>query len=593
MKKEKVFLATTAIEEFWDTKKPLVFLGDWCLRYSRKNFWQTLNGNVIDGIWKNKQNLITAYNYLKGLYERLLSSLSISMNEIHDEVHNLRYWRIIIGPWLFHYLSVLYDRYLYINKAILEYPQFETIILSDKSFIIPEDTIDFVQLVSEDSYNLQIFSKILIAKGYNNFDTKDFNIKLIEDLINKSKRSLISFNIKRIINFIFSNLNPGKNVLMISPYFSKDIVFKIILKSKGKVLPIFFENTHTRTVQIDIQKRILLEKLSFESQCEFEKLVLYFIPHDIPFCYVENYKVLKEEAMKEYSLKPKAILTWVSYYFHEKFKIWAATMSEKGVKLIGAQHGGNYGLDQYMWAVEHEIKITDKFYTWGWKYGEFEHKIKPLPSSILIGAKQRSCDTLKKRDILYAIIAWPRFLYRMQYPTNNHLERYYGSMMIFIKHLDARIREMLKLRPFFKDYGGDVLNRIRDAKINIPLDSLSVPFQTSLDRCRLFICDQISTTYAEALAKNIPTIMFYDPGMYIHRPEVKSFFSDLQKVGVMHYSPESAANKVNEVYDIVDEWWNDEETQRVRSNFCAFYARTSPDAINEWVNELVMLSQET
>jgi len=593
MKKEKVFLVTTAIEEFWDTNKSIVFLGDWCLRYSRKEFWQTLNGKVVEGMWNNKQDFITAYDYLKGLYERLLSALSISMNEIHDEDHNLRYWRIIIGPWLFHYLSILYDRYLYIDKAISEYPRFDTIILSEKSFIIPENTIDFVQLVSEDAYNQQIFSKILVTKGYKGFDTKEFNIKLIEDMTNKSKCLYIKTIIKKIIYSIFSKVYSGKHVFMVSPYFPKNLVFKIILKSKGKVIPVFPEIKCGKTVQIDIQKRILLEKLSFEPKSEFEKLVLFFLPQDIPFCFVENFKMLKEEAMKEYPPNPKAILSWVNWYFHEKFKIWAANMSEKGVKLIGAQHGGNYGLDQYMWAMEHEIKITDKYYTWGWKYGEFEEKIKPLPSIILVGAKQRSCDTLKKRNLLYAIIAWPRYLYRMQYPTNNHLDKYYESMITFIKHLDTRIRELLKLRPFFKDFGGDVLERIHNANINIAFDSLSIPFQTSLDQCRLFICDQISTTYAEALAKNIPTIMFYDPGMYIHRPEVKSFFIDLQKVGIMHHSPESAANKVNEIYDIVDEWWNDEETQRVRSNFCAFHARTSSDAINEWVNELVMLSQKS
>jgi len=591
MKKERVFLATTALEEFWDTKKPVVFLGDWCLRPSRKDFWQKLNGNIIEGIWREKQNFIASYDYVNRLYERLLFNLAISMNEVHGEEHGMRYWRIIIGPWLFHYLSVLYDRYLYIDKATSEYPEFETILLSEKSFVIPENTVDFIQLVADDPYNLQIFSKILLTKVDRDFEAKEFPIRHIESRTNKRNYSCFkSLNKKKIINTLLSVGSSKNNIFMFSPYLTKYVIFRIALKSRGKILPIFPEDTIMRTTQIDIGKRELLGTLSFEEQCEFEKLVLSFLPSDIPLCFIENYKALKEEALKEYTLNPKAILSWIGWYFHEKFKIWAAHMSERGVKLIGAQHGGNYGLDRYMWAMEHEIEINDKFYTWGWHYEEFGDKVKPLPASILVGKKSRNKSSLNKEHILYARIAWPRFLYRMQYPTNNHLEAYHEYMITFIRRLDTRIRAVLKLRLFFQDYGGDVLKRLHDAKINIQLDNLSIPFQSSIDSCRLFVCDQISTTYAEALAKNIPTIIFFDPDMYIHRIKAESCFDDLQRVGIMHYSPESAAKKVNELYDIVDEWWNDGETQWARSKFCSLYARSSSDGINEWVNELMNLS---
>ena len=57
--KERVFLATTALEEFWDTTKPIVFLGDWCLQYSRRNVWEPLNGEILQGIWKDKKRFLT------------------------------------------------------------------------------------------------------------------------------------------------------------------------------------------------------------------------------------------------------------------------------------------------------------------------------------------------------------------------------------------------------------------------------------------------------------------------------------------------------------------------------------------------------
>ena len=43
-------LVTTALEETWDTKKPMLFLGEWCKLYNRKKYWEwlkQLNFNLL------------------------------------------------------------------------------------------------------------------------------------------------------------------------------------------------------------------------------------------------------------------------------------------------------------------------------------------------------------------------------------------------------------------------------------------------------------------------------------------------------------------------------------------------------------------
>jgi len=36
-----VFLATTALEDFWDVSYPIVFLSEGCKRYSRRAYWES------------------------------------------------------------------------------------------------------------------------------------------------------------------------------------------------------------------------------------------------------------------------------------------------------------------------------------------------------------------------------------------------------------------------------------------------------------------------------------------------------------------------------------------------------------------------
>lgn len=82
-KNKQVFLATTAIEEFWDTTKPILFLGKWCLRYSRRSMWEQLQGEVVNGMWKESEKNHDVYRYVSEVYEKVLPSLAQALNSIH------------------------------------------------------------------------------------------------------------------------------------------------------------------------------------------------------------------------------------------------------------------------------------------------------------------------------------------------------------------------------------------------------------------------------------------------------------------------------------------------------------------------------
>ena len=87
-------LVTTALEETWDTKKPMLFLGEWCKLYNRKKYWEDLNILIAPYHWDNRELLKSNYYYLNDFYEILLESLSLKLNSIHNVSYSIKYWRI-------------------------------------------------------------------------------------------------------------------------------------------------------------------------------------------------------------------------------------------------------------------------------------------------------------------------------------------------------------------------------------------------------------------------------------------------------------------------------------------------------------------
>jgi len=586
--KNLIFLATTGLEEFWDIKKPIVFLGDWCLRYSRQAIWKDLNYEVLPGIWRDKKKFIDAFKYLNNIYEHLLYKIAFLLDEIHKEKHDIRYWRIIIGPWLFHYIDVLYDRYVSIQEVISRYITFETIGLCEENFITPKSTLEFHLLTQDDPYNLQIYTRILSAGKYN-FSHKPFEIKrkdqmiLNKNIYNITKKKIIAFCLESI-----EKIGSKSSVYLVNPFFQKSLLIKFFLRSRGKIKPLFLSNEEIPNIKLNKSMRSYFNVISCNNN-EFEKLIMQLLPHDIPYVFLEGYKMMEHKSLN-YPRNPRAIMSWASWYFDELFKIWAASAAESGTSLLGVQHGGNYGIDQCMRVLDHENAITDKFYSWGWNCKELDDRIVPLPSSKVIGRKK---STKTNKNILFVGTASPRYLYRMQYPTNNHLEKYFEDQLIFLKNIDPSCKKLIRYRVFIQDYGFDIIKRIQNIYPDVVVEDWTIPFSESLENCRLFVCDHLSTVHAEALSLNVPTILFWDCDSYIHKTNACQSFENLHAIGILHYSPESAANTVNKIYDNINDWWNESERQSARLEFCNQFARNSVNSVDEWINEFKKMINST
>ena len=129
MKKNKVLLVTTEIQATWGNGEyeKVFFLGDWCKKYNTKILY---DNSTMDTYLRDRVKFERDHKYLEDIYERMLESLYISLNVYHNTSYSLRYWRIILGPWLFIYLTSVWDSWENLRIAFEKYNFDETILLN-------------------------------------------------------------------------------------------------------------------------------------------------------------------------------------------------------------------------------------------------------------------------------------------------------------------------------------------------------------------------------------------------------------------------------------------------------------------------------
>ena len=105
-------------------------------------------------------------------------------------------------------------------------------------------------------------------------------------------------------------------------------------------------------------------------------------------------------------------------------------------------------------------------------------------------------------------------------------------------------------------------------------------------QCKLLILKESGTTLCIAMAANIPVICFWDPKSMGLCHQALPYFDELKRVGIIHDTAQSAAQKVNEISDNIDNWWQKPSVQKARKQFAWRYARTSKQWEKEWIKAI-------
>jgi putative transferase (TIGR04331 family) len=595
-----VFLATTAISEFWDKDQEILFLGPWCLRYDRRSEWEGLKYQVMSSPWSDRKRFYDAAFYLDECGERMLNHLAEYLNSVHGTSHSQRYWRILLGPWLLHALHVTYDRYVHLVEAFTRYPDLQTIVLDPQSFQVPRNTQEFIGFVLDDPFNLQIFSQLLPGMGYA-FPTRVLCHSRPETVDEPEKarwrriaKSVAKHGVSLVSQVIGRMRGRAWRVGLCELGWSQSAMWSLAWRSGLQALPLGVKSDWSFSAgdhHCDDRRKNLA---GLPGSDDFERIFVQSLPQNFPNLYLEAFREAREETLRRSRTTPKVLVSSAGWYTNEPFKFLAAESMERGSRLVTVQHGGGYGIFKFSAVEFHESRIADSYMVWGW--ADHRHRnSRNLPSLKLSSySAGRHPRAEKQERMLLVLTAHMRYLLRFHSLSVGVAgEDYFNWQVRFLEAMPLWLRRCTVVRPYLEDYGHRTRERLTERFGALQWDG-NQSFLQSVVASRLAVIDHSGTTFLETLRLNVPTILYWDPHVTEVREEAVPYFEDLRKVGILWDSPEAAAKKVAEIYDEPWSWWNSEAVQEVRRRFVDRYAFEREDWVDYWVKALeeeVALSQ--
>ncbi len=580
----KRLLVTTALEESWVDTEPMLFLGEWCRLYSRRHRWSKLDVEVLPYHWDDREQLIKDRRFLELLYEDLLLEVSEKLNEFHGTDHSLRYWRILVGPWLGYFTQTLFDRWSSVQDAIGGHDLSGTIVITDlEDARIPNDMDDYLHLGNSHRWNHYLYSKILtdftdvpyvlrLASG----DEHGTHYGSSTEIAQADRAFSLKANLIASYSSIASRFTRSTDCLIVNTCL-RSLRDELALQRRLGQVPRLVAVEPPDYVPVDARCRHWA--LDGTEGTGFAPCLRSLIPEQMPTAYLEGYTALCEESdRRRWPRAPKVIFTGGSHFYDDVFKEWCGARTEEGAPLVVAQHGGHVGT-AWSYNHDHQMAIADRFLSWGWS-DPAEPKVVPvgmLKAPILPVAG----DTAKDIALLVTGNTALQCSALGSYVLSSQFLDYLEDQYAFVDALAPSVCSALTVRLAGADFDWAQAERWRDRCPSVALDDGRRPILDLVVKARLYIATTNGTTFLETFFMDVPTVLFWDTSRWEILESARPFFDELAGVGVFHDSPESAAAHVSGIWPDVESWWKSDEVVGAVTRFSRTYCNRSTNVVDE------------
>jgi len=578
-------LITTADERTWKFDRPVLFLGEWCRHYNRKQIWNEMDAIVANPYGLGQEQKDRDYTYTRFVEEELTIILQQKLNEYHKTNYSLRFWRILLGHWLHRYVSAVFNRYQTLKQCLgSHFIGGTTLLVSNNYHLATQDSLSFIWALNDDIWN-----NILSARILEFFDLEDLRIDQhpLKDNLRgygwiRPKNRKIGWRIKKTLyqNIIYFTdfLAGDEDALIINSYLPIIEALKLQF-SLGQIPRILLKSSqieHFGDPSSSLREK-LAKDIAYNYQDKFFLCACKLLFELLPVCYLEGFNHLQTTSQKlNWPKKPKFILTTNNFDMDEGFKCWAAIKTEEKIPYFTGQHGNNYGTYRYANPTIEEA-TADQFLTWGWTDGMPQH----TPAFIFKTAGQRQWNCDPQGRLLLIEFPCPHRI--TTWDGHAEFQAYFNDQKIFINSLSTTCRENLTIRLHaeyrYHDWSEETQWHDFDATLNI--DPGEKPIRELIAASRLVVHSYDSTGILETLSENVPTLAFWQNRLEHLRDSALPYYQLLIDAEIIHLSPESIAQKVNDIWNNVSEWWYGTKVQDAREKFCDRYARTSQQPVKE------------
>ena len=583
MKKEKKILVTAPIKiNNKKIKKSIILLTTFVKNFDVNSYYQNQKILYSNYHWNSQKKFTRDKNYILRIYELYLKRITLKLNKVHNTNYSVDYWRIIVGPWLFDFITIIFDRSEILNFLKKKYKIIEvrSAIFNKKDKIF-KDYQEFTNCLSRNynEFNNIIFSELI--KYHSKIPIKKFNFSRInKDKLNKKILFIFFKTILKIYNFIFKFFVKSNDIFIINSYFER--IFNFKLQIRLGQLPIFWEKISLNEQKINWKLRKLF---NVKDDDKFFTMLNYFISNFIPVIYLEGYK----EAVKlidnlSWQKKPKAIISANSYFLDDIFKIWAAEKKLKGSNLISIQHGGNLFSSKVNGNEIHLKKISDYILTWG----QGDTKNKSIIPYFNIKSNNKKINYSKFGNLLIFDYIMPPYIEYLQTTYNGPQNiSFLDKKITFLKHLKKNIISKTLIRNINLFNDTVLFERELYSIVNINVNYSYNSFYKEIERSRICVCNSNQTVFLETLNLNFPTIVCFDTKFDALRKTAIPYYNILKDSKIFFENSAEAAKHINNIWDHVDDWWKNKKVQNAVSLFCdKFSKRKESFILHKFLNKL-------
>ncbi len=516
-------------------------------------------------VW-NAQRVSEGLTEIDSARVAVLANIKRLLDEYHGVEHSLRFYDIILGDWVERYLHLVYvaTQQLATDEKRLQRQQSQLSALEVSLF---GDSAEFFAKYPQlPMIASEVINSVIVA-GPESISISPSVINVQNSFLTSRRDQIAS----RLLSFIATRRSPS--MLFVKPISGKVpnswFATMFAWRKWARHDDFGFSFSSSTVPDVAWRKKNVLQISSTSNLSDIANSMLSIF---LPLCFAEAFQTLKSQINAARPKRFEHVYSAQALWTHFAFKVLVAQWCEQGTKLHYHQHGGWYGLDETHVGENYESRVSDFYYTWGWSRGAANTR--PLTPVVR--------DFQSNEKLFDALICFdqPQQIYRLQYfPLPGTLQTMYDETAEFVRTRESQTE--LRIRLFPGEHGSQQRDAILQASADAIFDNSQEIF-SQYANSRIVFHNYLGTSWLETLGNNIPTICFYDVDSYRFRSDAKSLLEDLVKVGILHLSGSSAAEKANAVSGDVESWWLSEEAQRARRNFVNQYANFSTNWKQIW-----------
>lgn len=588
----RTLLVTTALEQTsplagGDPRQATLLLGNWCLR-SRWTSECDVHPEVLPYHWDDQAMFLADHAYARSCSELLLPALAERLNEIHAIDRPLRYWEVLVGPWLRLFTEIMLDRWRSVESALSTGRDLRTIGRPSPDALLPSQGMgDFHTRFTADWWNHDVYLRLLAFRGAGKveFVAGPQNVDSCDGTDGPAPRTgrpRLDVALANAIqnNPVASALRRRAPVFAFSTYLGprRESLLQLSL-GQFPLTPI--PERHPRFVPLEAMRRW---SLRHDPGDPFMRAISELAATYLPTLYLEGHTHLVEAANRvAWPARPRLICTANLDMTSDLFMAYAAHHVSRGAKFVRIQHGGVMGSARVSTFEELQRASGDAYLSWGWeaegdaKVRPVGHVLRPWPS------RAGACGSM----LTLVTVAPPPYSYWMHsgvqgadYPAYFRLQAEFGRL------LPLAIRRRLLVRLYRQDYGWNCAEAWRGAVPEATLDSETARLSQLAPQTKLMVATYNSTAFLESFVAGVPTLLLWDPRVFAIRRAAKGAFDGLRTAGILHDSAEGAARHAADIWDDPDAWWRSDAVAGAVSEFCESLNWRTPGVLGRIRNAL-------